>query len=314
MGHGADPIYRGFLTTFSTRLGGDPLWVGLLACVGFYTYAALRGVGLAVEGLTVVLVALAFIGPDTLTRHKLGSPQPALLVSAAALQLALGIRQRDVRRFLVGLVALVAAGLALPAEAGAGPVRAAVAFHLALAAILAAGALFPDPFARRLRAAGAGLGLLACWVVVWGPFDRDPWIPRWAVLAYPPLLAALLAGYGVLLRDRPSQVAAGVATAGWLVAAGWRGYHWLRHMVAGLDHIAISLALFALAVLVSLTKSGILTRWLEARYGKTPSLETLTRAIEAPEQRIVHPEDRVGPAPTAPEAAAASAEPTCYSI
>jgi hypothetical protein len=314
IGNRYDPIYRTFLGMFTARLGGDPLWVTLLACAAFYTYASLRRVSLAIEGLTAVLVALAFIGPDTLTRHKFGSPQPAPLLVAAALQLALGIRQRDARRFLIGLVALAAAGLAMPAKAGAGPERLVIAFHLALAAILVAGAVFPDAFGQRLRVAGAALGLLACVVAVFGPFDRDPSIPAWMVLAYPPILSSLLAGYGWLLRHRPSQAAAGVGATFWLAAAGMRGYRWLRQVVAGLDHIAGSLALFALAVLISLIKSGLLARWLEARYGKAPSLEALTRAIEAPEQRIVHPEDRVEADGTASPAAAAEAESSSYSI
>jgi len=152
-GHRDDPIYREFLALFAARFD-DPLTVTLLASVGVYGYAVMRGAPLAAEALTAALVALAVVGPDTLDRHEFVAPQPLPLLAAAALQLELGLRRRHSWR-------------GLPA---------------------------------------AALGIVA----------------------------------------------------------GWRGYCRLRQVVVGLDHIALSLLLFALALLISLGKSGMLARWIAA--------------------------------------------------
>jgi hypothetical protein len=56
---------------------------------------------------------------------------------------------------------------------------------------------------------------------------------------------------------------------GWLAAAVRKGYAVLRLLVTGLDFLAVSLTLFALAIVVSLAKAGVLGRWLTAR-GSVP--------------------------------------------
>ena len=89
--------------------------------------------------------------------------------------------------------------------------------------------------------------------------------PAWLVSAYVPVMALLLIGFGWLLRYRPAQGAGGLALGSWLSVVGWAAYRDLREKVIGLDQIALSLAVFALAVLVSLGKSGRLSRWLIAR-------------------------------------------------
>jgi hypothetical protein len=65
-----------------------------------------------------------------------------------------------------------------------------------------------------------------------------------------------------------SLVVAGVVGICCLTTAGVRGFWGLRQVVTGLDHIAVSLLLLALAVLISLGKAGALTRWVEAWLGK----------------------------------------------
>jgi hypothetical protein len=87
---------------------------------------------------------------------------------------------------------------------------------------------------------------------------------------YPLALAALLGAYGVLLRHRPAVAAGALALACWVGSAGLWGYLALRKVVLGLDHMALGLAVFALAVLISLYKAGLLARWVAARQGKLP--------------------------------------------
>jgi ABC-type dipeptide/oligopeptide/nickel transport system permease component len=87
----------------------------------------------------------------------------------------------------------------------------------------------------------------------------------WWLVAYPPVLAGLLAGYGLLTRNhRPSYVCAALIFIVWGTIAGWRLYALARQLVVGLDQIVLSAAAFVLAVLISLGKSGHLRRWLTA--------------------------------------------------
>jgi hypothetical protein len=152
--------------------------------------------------------------------------------------------------------------------------RDPIVFHLALAVVLVVGAAFDDAFARLLRTAGAALALLACLVALSGRVDRPESLPPWVVTAYTPTMAALLAGYGLLLRHRASRIAAALALAGWLTALGWQTYDSLRQVILGLDFIATGILLLALAELISLAKAGLLP-WRVVR----------------PEAKVPHPTD-----------------------
>jgi hypothetical protein len=59
---------------------------------------------------------------------------------------------------------------------------------------------------------------------------------------------------------RPSLMIATLVSMCWLFVTGVRGYRYLRQFIAGLDYLALSLGLFVVALLSSLTKSGILRR------------------------------------------------------
>jgi hypothetical protein len=266
IGHRTDAVYQGFLQVFTARLGGDPLHVTLLAAGGFYVYAGLRGTPLATEALTAALVALAVVGPDMLQRGEFVEPRPLPILAAAVLQLVLGIRQRNSGRCFAAAAGLVlAATMACPGDFHGLPLRETVASHLALVATLTIGALFRDFLARMLQLAGAGLVLVAAVVVFFADYDPPATMPRWMIAGYPLILALLLAVYGLLLRHRTSQVVAGLVLVCSVVAVAWQGYTSMREDVPGLDYISLSLAFFALAVLVSLIKSGALSRWVERR-------------------------------------------------
>jgi peptidoglycan/LPS O-acetylase OafA/YrhL len=47
----------------------------------------------------------------------------------------------------------------------------------------------------------------------------------------------------------------------WTLATGWQIYRVCRQLVVGLDFLVVSLAVFALALGVSLAKAGVLARW-----------------------------------------------------
>ena len=263
-----DPIFEEFLGIFAARLGGHPLFLTLLAAAGFYAYAALRRVPRSAEALTAALLALALVGPETRTLRELVAPRPEFVLAAALLQLALGVRRSDAGRCLIGGLGLAAAAaLAVPGE----PVlRVLIGLHLGLLAVLAVGAAFDNPLGRALRVGGAVVMLAACLAVAFGRAPMPAEVPPWAGAAYPLALAVLLAGYAWRIGYRPGLLLAGLALSGCLIAAVWRGYAVLHEEVPGLDYLAVSLAFFAVAVLVSLGKSGVLTRWVLAWRGQVP--------------------------------------------
>jgi hypothetical protein len=202
------------------------------------------------------------------------------LLAAAALQLGLGIRRRNSWRCLVGTAGLVAAAaLALPEEA---PLHGVITLHLVLTGVMVLGAAFDDGLGRLLRATGAGLVLLACLAALLGRFEDPAGLPPWLIPAYPLVMAAILTGYGLLLRHRPSFMVVGLVVACWLAGVGWQGYFYLRQAVAGLDQIALSMALFGLAILVSLGKAGLLSPWLPEWWSKVPPASGLQGAVAMP--------------------------------
>src|SRR5262249_53182242 len=151
----------------------------------------------------------------------------------------------------------------------AGPVIAGLGgFHLAGLAVLIVGAVFYDALATVLRLGGTRLLLTAGLA---GRFAEAPsFLPEWIPAAYPLCMACALAMYAKLLGYWPALWFAALIPACWLIFAGVRGYVVLRQVVRGLDYLAVSLALFAVAVLISLGKSGILSRRLRSPRAKVP--------------------------------------------
>jgi hypothetical protein len=258
LGHRADPIYQSFLASFSERLGGTPLYLTLVAAAAFYAYATLRRVPMAFDALTAVIIALAFVAPPTIDLGGLVPPRALPIGAAAVLQLAAGLRRHEAWRCLVGATCAVATALVTTSRIGAGSYQGPVSFHLIVAAALLVGAMFDDRLGRFLRTMGSMLALAGALAIVTGRVEPTATVFRWLVEVYPLAVALIVAGYGLVLEHRVSLVSAGLILAAWLAAAGWRGYSSLRHIVVGIDYIAIGMALFSLAVLTSMVKGGVL--------------------------------------------------------
>jgi len=270
VGHRPEAVYQSFLAQFTARLGGTPLYLTLLAAAGFYAYAAVRGVPLAVEALTTAVGAMAFVAPGTLDLGGLTPARPLPTLAVAALLLASGLRRRDAWRCLLGACCLAASAvLSLPVT-GAGAHRGPLAYHLVLVAALVVGAAFRDAVGRSLRVVGAVMALLASLAALSGRYGSPGGVPDWALDAYPLVMSLLVAGYGLRLGHRTSLSVAGLIASCWLVALGGRGYGSLRHVVAGLDYIALGMVAFALAVVTSIAKGGGNMQWRMARVRKIP--------------------------------------------
>jgi hypothetical protein len=102
VGHRTEGVYAEFLGHFTTRLGGTPLFLSLLAATGFYLLAWLRGVSLALEGLTVCVGLLSIIGPTALTLSDVTPVRTGPLLGAIAIQVLLALWQRDGWRLIAG--------------------------------------------------------------------------------------------------------------------------------------------------------------------------------------------------------------------
>lgn len=269
VGIGDAPVTREFLGHFTERLGATPLFLALVAAAGFQLYAWVRGTAGAADALTGTLVVLAGVGPLSLTFAEPVAPQPAPLLGAAVVQLAVGLRGRSAGRFAAaGFALAVAAAAALPEETTLGA-RAAVAFHLVLLTLLGIGAACDGATGRVLRVVGSGVAAAAALAVVVARPPFPDGMASWAGAAYPLVVAAGLIVYGLFLREQVATAAGGVVGVVWVCVSGWGVYAALRARVPGLDFLVVGLALLPLAVLVSLGKSGVLRRWAVAWRGVT---------------------------------------------
>jgi hypothetical protein len=267
VGHRADPMYQWFLGRFIVRLGGTPFFLTLLASVGFYGYAALRRAPAALDALTAVLVALAFVSPHTLDLDSLVSPGAWPIMTAAVVQSSLGLRRRSAWRCLLGTAGAALSVTISMRPVGAGAHQGPLAFHLALAAALLVGAAFDDRLGRLLRSVGATMALLGAFVAMTGRIEYAGGAPKWLIEAYPLVVALVIAGYGFVLSHRYSILSALLILSGWVAVMGCRGYVSLRRAVTGLDYIAIGMVLLGLAVLTSMAKGGAIP-WGPGARGK----------------------------------------------
>lgn len=262
IGHRSEAIYVRFLAMFSDQLGADPVYCTLLAAAGFYVYAAVRRTPWAIEALTAVLAVLTFVGPQILTTKGFAAPQPAPLIVASTLLIGLGILRGGSWRCLIGASSLaIGIALAIPVDLEISPYRWPIALHVILAAMLIVGWVFDDELARSLRFIGPSVALLACLAVMLLPLKPPESLPAWVPRFYPLVMAILLAGYGYWLWHPPTLVIAGVILVAWSAASGWHIYRVMRSLIVGLDYLVLSLIVFALAIVISLAKSGLLSRW-----------------------------------------------------
>ncbi len=268
-GYVGNKVALDFLADFTQRLGGTPLYLALLAAIGFYLWAMLRRVPLSPEALTVAIALLAVVGPGTSGPATLVEPWGIPLLLAGSLQLAMGLVRRSSARCLLAAVACTAAlsielrGTVFTAYWGIIPV------HLLLAAVLILGMLFQDRFARLLRSAGAVLlVVVAGAATVAGP-QLLPEAPRLLPTLYP-LAAALLAFACGYLLARWLYFLAALGSLGIsLLAGGWHLYAFLRPRVVGLDYVLGGLASLLVAGLISFWKTGVPQRWAAQRRAKT---------------------------------------------
>ncbi|MBA4191251.1 MAG: hypothetical protein C0467_24990 [Planctomycetaceae bacterium] len=128
-------------------------------------------------------------------------------------------------------------------------------------ALLTAGSFYLYAWVRRVPHAVEGMTAVLAALSVIGPETLT--IPNATGTRVGMLVAAvgLQLVLALLRRDGWRLIVGGLIAGIWLSYAGWRGYRTLREEVPGLDYLAAGLALFPVAVLISLGKAGILARW-----------------------------------------------------
>jgi hypothetical protein len=86
------------------------------------------------------------------------------------------------------------------------------------------------------------------------------------------ITAVMLQVWVALWRRSWWRRAVGAAVAlAWAVPAGSQVYRALREEIVGLDYLVVGLLLLPVAVLISLGKSGVLSRWVARWTGRTPT-------------------------------------------
>jgi hypothetical protein len=253
-------VYQEFLKAFSTTLGTGPLHLTVGLVTIFFLIAACRRVRGAADLLTLSIVLLSVLRPESRYLDYLFRPEPGLFFAAAGVQWILAVTRKSSVCALTASI-LAVASMSLQFDWG-GNLEFSLVTHLLLLLGFLVAAVFDDELARWLRRSG--------WIVVLlfsglAAIDASwPWpdASRWVTIAYSLAWATLALAYGWLLRLRSYHVAAGIIGASWLAVIVWRGYLQLRLEVAGLDYLAGGLLCFAVAVLVSLAKAGLTGRWL----------------------------------------------------
>jgi hypothetical protein len=179
VGHRHDPIYQQFLQLFTVTLGGNPLYITVVALLCLFAYAMVRRVPQAADMLTVALLALSIISPDFVDPKLRNSISPAPLSAAMALQLLVGWRRREVLRCLFAVEGLVLTVAVLLSDTNLSlNLRAAIVLHLGLVGALAAGAAFNYKAARLIRNVSVFGLFLAVVLVALGTVPRSTEIPE----------------------------------------------------------------------------------------------------------------------------------------
>lgn len=260
-----DPVYNELLQIFTSRLGADPLFATLVLSACFYAYAASRRVPLASECLAGAFAAMAIVGPRTWSEGFAGSVEPLPLLAAASILLILGIRQRSPWNLLRGSASLAAViALVVPlSEPPLSELRGAIFLHLTLLAMLALGAVFNDTNGLTIRRCGAAFILVLSLAGMHQGFLQQEMPPALTII-YPLCMGIVLAVYGHLLRDSWIVAMAAIVLGYWVLKFGWMLFRSVRGMIRGFDYLVAGLAFFLVAVLVSLGKSGMMSRWIDS--------------------------------------------------
>jgi hypothetical protein len=262
VGHQSDVVYQRFLDFFHGALGGTPLFVTVAAVIAFHSVAAWRRVPGARSALLVSLAIFCWIAPDTLSLGQISGPRPWPSAAFGVVLLVLGWRWNEGWRMALG-AACVQTALWTGLDWFSPFARELICVHSALALLLGLGVISHGTFGSYCRVAGL-TGLAAAGLAsTLGIGQGKSGVAIEFVQLYPFFSASLALIYGAAVNARYSgRISASVSLAGSMLSAGRHLYENVRATISGLDQIALGLAFFAVAALISASKAGILRRSL----------------------------------------------------
>ena len=255
----------GFLTRFRGTLGASPLFLTLLATAAFYLVAWVRGLPAAWVGFSLALIMFSCCGCDTFNADTAAGPFGLPIIVAGVLYFTRGLWHRHAIACLLGGLCMVT-GLWIELRSTFfAAYHGVIPVHLLLAVMLAVGAVFRDAYGRMIQALGAATLLLLALGATWHQPTEFRDLPESLVTLYPPLTAIIAVGYGLLVKNRWCFASTLGSLCGWLPAVGLTSYRQARNAIVGLDYILSAAAFFLVAIVVSMSKLGLLQRLLSRR-------------------------------------------------
>lgn len=256
------PVHLDFAATFTGTVGATPLYCTIAAVAIFYGYCIVRCVPRVSDLLSAWLLLFCVVAPSTTGPATITEPLGIPFLFVAAIQSMSAIRRRDsLRGVLAGVSVLIGAAIdfresLLTAYGGL------VLFHLLLGTVLLVGAVVRNRFGRLAQYAGAGLLAAAGVTALFLPADAfGDRFSEWsgAILpVYPYVAVAVALSYGYLVANGWCYGSAALILGTRLSSAGWHSYSLLRRTIDGLDYLLFGLLFFLLAMLISLSKAGLL--------------------------------------------------------
>jgi hypothetical protein len=259
----AAPAYAtdlGFLALFHTTLRMSPLFLVMAAVTAFYFVALLRRVPDAWLALSLALIALAFCDPNTFNPKRPADPYGLPIFAAGSGFFLRGLLQRHPVGCLLGVWCAVSALWIDLHETPFVAYRGAIPVHLLLAGLLIVGAVFREGWGRWIQNLGAAAILVLALAAAHCSFWRYGDLPYELLAFYPPIAALVAVAYGLLVKNRWYYASALGSVCGWLAGTGWSGYRHARTAIVGLNYIVLGVVFFLVAIIVSLSKMGLLRR------------------------------------------------------
>ncbi|HEY3964979.1 MAG TPA: hypothetical protein VGM05_10550 [Planctomycetaceae bacterium] len=258
MDEGSVP-YRNFLGLL-TSSAASPLYLSVIGLLMFYAYAWARGARQAEWGVALALLLACVVGRQTVSPATLESVHwwPLAVLDCIELWQAI-VRRNSVRSFVAVTCVLASLSIGLQGTTFMA-YGGAVPLHLEVAAALAIGVVFHDPFALFLRRTCAVLLPLACLTAVDSEQSRS--LPEALWMGYLFALTCVAIGYWRLAGDRWFLFAGGINAACSLLSGAWSLHGtWSRSVGArGFGPLVWGTLSFGLAVLISAHKARLFRR------------------------------------------------------
>ena len=259
------PVHLGFAETFTSTIGATPLYCTAVVVSIFYAYCLIRRVPRAVDFLSGWLLLFCVLRPSTIDPATIGSPSGVPLLLVAFILGVSAVRRRSTLRGVLAVTSLMIGALIDYHESLLTVHGGLTLFHLLFGLALLGGAILHNRFGRIVQHAGAAMlgiaGIVAVFLPAYvlggfSPFWREVVLP-----GYPYLIVVFALFYGYFVSNRWYYAAMVTILVARLVDAGWATYGVLRRTVEGLDYLFFGFLFFFVAMLISLSKAGLLNGW-----------------------------------------------------